>query len=373
MDKLGIKEIKKTLSLKDICLDKFVTCYVGNDKEIISRSNGFFTGMDQNLQLKYMEIFKKVLSGKASKNLYSLGYTDKVTEQRDKLLALKESELTDGKIDDLFKEVINTYECAGRYIIIVAYGAYDIPQKASDGTINEDGTDVYSFIISAVCPVELVREGLVFNEESHEFEEKFTDWAISKPTTGFLYPAFNGRQEDSSEILYYTKSEKERQDLFAETVLGVAIEKTEAEIQSDFQNIISTTFGRDCDFDAVKQVTEIIKENIEEAVSAGEQYVLDKPEFRTLVKRCGADEDAVKRFEEAFDETMGGKEHIVADTVIDKSKILIKSDDLKLDIKTESSDIIETRMIEGREYIILPITNNLSVNGIPIVQSRKEP
>ncbi len=371
MDKLGIKEIKKTLSLKHICLDKFVSCYVGNDKEIISRSDGFFTGMDQNLQLKYMEIFKKVLSGKFAKNLYSIGYSKETKDQQQKLIALKESELTNGQVDEFFKEVINTYDCAGRFIIIAAYGTYDVPRKASDGSILEDGTDVYSFIITAICPVELVREGLVFNEDTKTFEEKFTDWAISKPTTGFLYPAFNDRQEDASEILYYTKSEKERQERFAENVLGAVIEKTETELQNNFQNIIRATFDRDCDFDAVRQVTDIIKENIEEAVSSGEEYVLDKPEFRNLVKRAGADEEALKRFEEAYDDNLGGKEHLSADTVIDKNKILIKSDVLKLDVKSESSDLIETRVINGREYILLPVTNNLSVNGIPIVQTRK--
>ena len=44
----------------------------------------------------------------------------------------------------------------------------------------------------------------------------------------------------------------------------------------------------------------------------------------------------------------------------------LKSDNVHLKIKNEVSAILETRIIDGKEYLLLPISDNLEVNGIPI-------
>lgn len=372
MNDANLKEIKKTLSLKNNCLDKITICQVGFEKEIISRNDLFFGNLKQEEQLKFFDIFKKVLSGKFTKNLYPLQYDKDHDEQRMELMDLVSTEFSDEDKEKTIKKIINGFDYPEKYVIIMAYGAYDIPKKATDGTVLEGSEDVYAFTLTALCPVELVKEGLVYNDKTQEFAEKMDDWAISKPVAGFLYPAFTDRQEDPSQILYYVKSEKEMFEGFAENVLGVTINKTEDEILAAFQDIVKETFGMDCNYDTVKLATDVIAENLEVAEKNGETYNLDKPEFRTVVKRAGADDEALKRFEEAYDELIGSKDKIPAATVVNKSKVLIKSDDLKMDIKAEASDLIETRVIDGKEYILVPVTNNLSLNGVTLVQTRKK-
>ena len=44
----------------------------------------------------------------------------------------------------------------------------------------------------------------------------------------------------------------------------------------------------------------------------------------------------------------------------------MKSDDVKISIDSSRADLIETRMIDGIEYILIPVTDNVEVNGIRI-------
>ena len=49
----------------------------------------------------------------------------------------------------------------------------------------------------------------------------------------------------------------------------------------------------------------------------------------------------------------------------------MKSLTMKLDIKSESADLVETRVIDGREYLLIPIADDIEVNGIKIRQNLK--
>ena len=44
----------------------------------------------------------------------------------------------------------------------------------------------------------------------------------------------------------------------------------------------------------------------------------------------------------------------------------MKSDDVKISIDSSRADLIETRVIDGIEYILIPVTDNVEVNGIRI-------
>jgi hypothetical protein len=43
---------------------------------------------------------------------------------------------------------------------------------------------------------------------------------------------------------------------------------------------------------------------------------------------------------------------------------------VKLSVKSEVSDVVETRVIDGREYFLIPVSDNLEVNGIRIRQKK---
>ena len=83
------------------------------------------------------------------------------------------------------------------------------------------------------------------------------------------------------------------------------------------------------------------------------------------------DDEAINRFDKAYDELIGEeKPPILAENVTEKKKMSIVTDNLKLDILQEAAELVETKVIDGMEYFLIPVTDNVTVNGIRI--RRKE-
>ena len=63
---------------------------------------------------------------------------------------------------------------------------------------------------------------------------------------------------------------------------------------------------------------------------------------------------------------------MLAENVAEPKKLSIRTDDLKLDVLTEAAELIETRVIDGQEYFLIPVTDNVTVNGIRIRRKEAE-
>lgn len=379
MDKTGIKEVKKVLDKKNLKISRMRTYYVDDQKNILSEKNVLLDMLDDEEKFKYIDIFKTILSGKFGKNLYNAEYsTEAETDienhpEHDTLMHLKESLLEDEDwVTKYVTRIINNYDNPGRYLIVLGCGVYDVPQKASDGAVLEDSYDVYQFMMTAICPVELCREGLCYSDKSDEFKVFMKDWSVQKPETGMLFPAFNERCEDIHNILVYTKSVNERHDEFAEKILGVILSKTEDAYKDIYQRLLEETFDKDCNYDTVTAVTDTLNSWAEDAASRDAEFVLDRHTLENAMRNNGAEDEAIEKFNEIFDEVMEEEKYIPADAVLDSGSVKVKSDDMQLSIKNSSSEMFSTKVIDGHEYLLVPITNNLTVNGVCVREKLKE-
>ena len=61
----------------------------------------------------------------------------------------------------------------------------------------------------------------------------------------------------------------------------------------------------------------------------------------------------------------------MAENLVDTSKLEVKSDHMKLNVKAEMSEMVQTRVIDGVEYLLIPIGDGLTVNGIRVLQTQK--
>ena len=68
---------------------------------------------------------------------------------------------------------------------------------------------------------------------------------------------------------------------------------------------------------------------------------------------------------------MGQGVPLMAENLIDTSKLEVKSPSMKISVKADMSDMLKTRVIDGMEYLLIPVTDELEVNGIRILQSEK--
>ena len=228
MDKKGIVEVKKCFKKEDCRIDRMVSCFVNEEGEVISRFSDSFYALEDKELFKYCELFKQSLSGKLGRNLYTLAFPleeEKEGGKQQELDQLLQSELKEEALYDAFFEKIRKdYPIPGKHLLLLAHGVYDVPKKTTDGLVLEDASEnVYSFLLFALCPVSLLKEGLCFDQQSDSFISRSEDFVVQKPEISFLYPAFHDRNSDIHELLYRCKKREDSLDSLPESLFGTPL------------------------------------------------------------------------------------------------------------------------------------------------------
>lgn len=381
MDKKSVSEIKSKCFNKNDCrIDRMRACYVNEEKEKISTFHDMFLQLEDEERSKYCEIFKRSMSGKFGRNLFNVEFP--VAEEvegghQEFLYRLNQSELKDdAMVEQLFDRIIGSYSYPGKYLIILSHGVYDIPMKLKDQTVLDDASEyVYSFILCSICPVELLREGLCYDANAKTFMSRTDDWGVKNPETAFLFPAFNFRNMDIHNSLYYSRHPEERHEELALDVLGTELTRTEKDQQHVFREIIETTLSGDCTFETVRSISEELNDMIRENSNDKEtddHVELGKSDMKRLLASNGASDEQLNQFERIYDEAVGDDNSpLIAENIQDQKHLVVKSLTMKLDVKAESADLVETRVIDGREYLLIPIADDIEFNGIKIRQNLK--
>ena len=204
-------------------------------------------------------------------------------------------------------------------------------------------------------------------------------------------------------LLYSTRRTDHIQDLFLENVLRVSATLPAKQQKEGFTEFVSEILGNDSSFETVLAV----QENLREAVSTkkndlnGETVFLDKEAVRNVFENSGVSEEKLKDFGQKFDdqfdmkklyrkkieevkesddpeaaeEPAKGMDHVpgikveeklFADNVVPTRNFEVKTKDMVLRINSKHTDIIDTRVIDGKKCLVIELTDDLTVNGIPV-------
>lgn len=371
MDKKGIAEIKKCFKKEDCRIDRMVSCFLNEEGEIISRFSDSFYALEDKELFKYCELFKQSLSGKIGRNLYTLAFPLEEEAEGGKqntLYKLLQSELKDEALYNAFFESLRQdYPIPGKHLLLLAHGVYDIPSKTSDGLTLEDASEqVYSFILFALCPVSLLKEGLCFDKQSDSFVSRSEDFVVQKPEISFLYPAFHDISSDIHELLYRCKKREDSLDTLPEVLFGTSLPMGEKQQKNCFSKLVEEILQEDCTFENVRLLQEELAELQNKENEEEREQSLPKNQVKALLEKAGASEEQLLNFSSLYDEELGDKnEKLFLENLADNT-LRLDSENLHLRIKNEVSAILESRIIDGKEYLLLPISDNLECNGISI-------
>lgn len=378
MNKKEVAEIKRLFHPDRTPITRVCGCYVDAEKNKKTRIKEAFLSLEEEEMFKYFEIFKKTLSGTIGRNLLDMEFP--LTQEagggtQEYLMKLKSSQLKDEELlEEFYDKVIETFAYSENYYIVLIHGAYDIPKKASDGIEMFDASDdVYEFLLCSICPVKLTKPGLCYNESTNSIEQRIRDWFVEPPITGFLFPAFTDRNTDIHSILYYSKNPEELNVEFARLLLGCELPLTAATQKETFNALIAETLQSECTFDTVKTIHETLTELIEEKKDDPNPLSLDKNDFKRLLSENGASDENLEHFEEEFEEAGGSSQTaLYVSNVVNTRKFEIKTPDVVIQVKPDRADLIETRIINGRPYFIIPADDSVEVNGIPLSPMRAD-
>ena len=377
MIKKEISEIKRQFTPSGCSITRICGCYVDGEKNKKAELKEAFLSLPEEDMFKYFEILRKALSGTLGKNLVNLDFpldTEKEGGTQEFLLRLRDSRLTDDELLEAFYDrIIEAYEYVGNYLILLIHDAYDIPGKTSDGLDMDDASDeVYSYILCCICPVELSKPGLSYDETENTFRNRTRDWVVGMPELGFLFPAFNDRSTDIHSTLYYSKNANDLHDAFIEQLLGCPLPLAADFQKETFQAIIEETLGDFCDYDTVKTIHENLNEMLEEYKDAPEPLTLDKYQVKSLLENSGVEEEQLQDFDRNFDEAAGERASIFAGNIVNSRACEVKTPDVIIKVNPERTDLVENRIIDGRQCLIIAVDGGVEVNGIMVKNTMPE-
>ncbi|MCR5753362.1 MAG: DUF4317 domain-containing protein [Acetatifactor sp.] len=377
MVKQEIAEIKKQFTPKHCSITRICGCYVDGEKNKKTELKQAFLALPEEEMFKYFEILRKPLSGSLGKNLLNLEFplaTESEGGTQEFLLRLRDSKLKDQELlEEFYDKIIESYEYVGNYLILVIHDAYDVPGKTADGIEMEDASDeVYEYILTCICPVNLSKPGLSYNASENTFQNRIRDWVVDLPETGFLFPAFNERSTDLHSLLYYSKDAEELKEDFVQALLGCPIPLSAGEQKETFQALIEETLGETCDIDLVKNIHDKLNEMVEEHKEEVTPLVLDKNEVKTLLAGSGVSNEKMAEFDKHYDETAGEDTPLLVSNVLNSRTFEVKTPDVVIKVNPERTDLIETKIINGRECLVIALEGGAVVNGITVHSSLQD-
>ena len=133
-----------------------------------------------------------------------------------------------------------------------------------------------------------------------------------------------------------------------------------------FQMIIEDTLGEDGDYETVRNIHETLNEIIEEHKDEPEPVSLDKTDVKKIFENSGVSAEQMEIFEQTFEAAAGEKSTFIAENIAETRKFNIETPDVVIKVNPDRADLIETRIIDGRQCIVIPVDDHIELNGINV-------
>ena len=328
-----ILELKRRFKKENCTITRMCGCYVDASKNKVVELSETFLNLEDEEFFKYLEIAKKTLSGTIGNNLLELHFASEEEEPGGKqqyLLGLRESGLKNPELlAHLYDRIIENYDYVGNYLILVFHDAYDVITKTNDDLKLDESEEVFTYLLCAICPVNLSKPGLGYRADLNRIGIRVQDWVVAAPDVGFLFPSFAERSADIHSLTYYVRDAKDSHRDFIEAALGCGAKRTATEEHNAFRSIVKTAIApiiEDSD-EMLINIQEKLNDIAEEHEAAMEDLVIVEPEEFTLtteiIKEVFADtklpDAAVMQIQDHFTEEFSDKPPVVRNLVNEKA------------------------------------------------------
>lgn len=367
MNKKEVSEVKKQLSPANCAISKICGCYVDDAKNKKSEFCESFLSLPEEETFKYFEIFRKGLSGKLEQNLLNVSIPSTAEDHRkqDFLFNLVKSGLqSPALLEQFYDMVINSYDYVGNYLILLIHSTYDVPGKTTDNMKNYDGSDsVYRHIQCCICPVNLSKPGLSYNETNKQIQNRVRDWVVDKPVHGFLFPAFNDRCADIHSLLFYTQKNADSQNAFVEQLTGNKVPFSSETQKEAFETLCETVIGNSMTYETAIKINDSICEYIEEKKDQTQPLKMDKEIVKDIFEASDIGTEKLSAFDEAYEEIVGS-DALFAENIINSKHIKVEGNYFHIQMESDFARAAKVQYINGVRCLVIELDGSITVNGV---------
>jgi len=371
MNQKELNEIRRRFNPEKTNIGRVYGCYVNTAKNVVARTEVSLSIEADSEKEKYLSILKGALGGSLGKNLLSIPFStaEAADSEKHKLLTeLRRTSLADPELrEKLYAAVIDGFAIEdANLLILLCEESYDVPRRNRND--DADGSDsVYHYILCAVCPVKDGRADLGYDHTDSSFHITVPSQLVGAPAVGFLFPAFDGRSANIYSALYFTRNAGEIHEDFIDAVFGTSAPMSSAEQKDTFCEVLADTLADDCSFEVVQAVQGELRERIAAHKESRDPEILEitPDEVGDILSRSGVEEEKVAAFRTQCSEKFGG-DSLQPANLVPPNRVTLETPDAKITVAPEAAVQVETRIIDGRKYILIPADEDVEINGMNV-------
>ena len=372
MNRKELAEIRRRLDKDTGNISCIRGCYVNAKGEVISVFRRPVGMMSEEEVRQYYALFKKVLSGVPGKNGIDVAFTaEQMTDGQAHplLMELRNSAASDETaVSELYQNIIDHYHSEDDYAILLLSDVYDVPQRGTDGHRHDDEDGVFTYILCCVCPVKQAKAGLMYSAEEQDFRDMNCGRVLSAPELGFMFPAFDDRASNIYNALYYIRYAGNSHEDFVQAVFAVDLPMAGPAQKAAFDDILQETLKEELSFPVMQAVSDRLRENVEvkKQDKSGETPVITAPEVKTILADCGLPLERLEAFEDAYENQFGRGTTLSAANIVDTRRMEVKTPNVTIQVNPDFTDLVETRIIDGKKYILIRAEEDILINGVAV-------
>ena len=150
---------------------------------------------------------------------------------------------------------------------------------------------------------------------------------------------------------------------YVKKLFGCPVPMSSAEQKNVFNTIAEKTLGKDRSYEMLRKVQDNVLSIVEDRADSADNVKLGEKEMRQVFEVAGpAKTDIIS---EVFKDPRMAPE-LLASNVVDPKKCEIKTSHILIRVSTDMSAAVSTKVIDGKKCLVIPVEENMEVNGIPL-------
>jgi hypothetical protein len=231
---------------------------------------------------------------------------------------------------------------------------------------------VFKYMVCAVCPVRDRKPGLGYFSGENEFHGYTANQIVAPPELGFMFPTFDNRAANIYNALFYTKNPAQIHHEFIDAIFHTESPMSADEQKETFKSVLTGSLEDCCSYDVIQAVHEQIRERIEQHKELKDPDPLDitAREVGEILQSSGVPEEQIQAFQEKCGEEFGDGAVLNPSNIIDSGKFELVTPHVKISVDPECSYMVETTVLNGKKYILIPADEGVEVNSVEVKISK---
>ncbi len=373
MNTKEIGEIRRRQRRERSNMTHIFGCYVNEGGQIISEFRQSVGMMSENEAEKFFALLRRTLGGTPGKNLIDVSFSTAQVADSDEhrlLMELRRTRLEDEQYRTaFFQKVIDNLKLESDYVILIGCDSYDVPFKSrNDEMVSDNAEESFTYILCAVCPVRQTKPALRYEPTSRDFHDGSLANVIAAPELGFLFPAFDDRATNIYGALYFTKTPDDNHEAVADALFRAPIPMPATQQKDAFAALLHDALQDECSLDVVQSLHEQLTQQIalHKESKVPEVLRIGKDDVAEVLAGCGVSPARVAKFGVDYDTVFGMEAQLPPANVIDAKKLEIHTPDVLIRVAPDRGDLIQTRVLDGVEYLLIRAEDAVQINGVDI-------